>query len=151
MLYDESEALWAQSSYCLAHNVSPDVIRSALFGFQSAGVTSFRAPYEVFTRHAVKQTKEDGAFKLMLDAPVDQDRYHDEDLISLFSIESRYTHISIHFQGLRLSSAFVLSIIEVRSWSVLSYLVILRAKRGKLLEITNTQSEAKSHLGQAPT
>lgn len=103
-----------KSSCCLADNVALDLVCSALFGFASVTFIEFRAPYEVFIGHAVKRTKSCVPRNLVLGAPVDQDRYHDEDLISLLSTKSGNTYNSIRFQGLRLSSEFFLRIIEVR-------------------------------------
>ncbi|KAH7704669.1 hypothetical protein AAVH_28139 [Aphelenchoides avenae] len=104
----------------IADNATTDVVCSALFRFPSVTFTTFRAPYEVFTGHAIKRPKDCMMRKLKLDAPIDQDRYHDEDLNSLFSIEPRNTPISIHLQGLRLSSEFILRIIEAHTSNVLS-------------------------------
>ncbi|KAH7724142.1 hypothetical protein AAVH_08402 [Aphelenchoides avenae] len=101
-----------------ADNVPLDVVYSALFGFPSMIFQSFRAPYEVFTGHAIKRLKDCVTQKLLLDAPMDQDRYHDEDLISLFSIEPVRREMNITFRGLRLSSEFLLKIIEAHTTNV---------------------------------
>lgn len=114
MLKYSVDVVQAKSSCFLADTATLDVACSALFGFPLVIFRTFRAPYEVFTGHAVKRAKHWEAYNLLLDAPMDQDRYHDKDLIALFSVDSGNRGTVINLQGLRLSSEFVLRIIEVR-------------------------------------
>lgn len=49
----------------------------------------------------------------LLHAPIDQSRYHDDDLISLLSVEDQRESV-FSLQGVRLSSEFFLKVLKVR-------------------------------------
>ncbi|KAH7707368.1 hypothetical protein AAVH_25388 [Aphelenchoides avenae] len=102
-------------------DVTLDLARSALFGFQSVIFPSFRASYDVFTGRAIQRAKDFELGKIWLDAPKDQACYHDDELISLLSIKSGNRHEpAFYLKGLRLSSQFFLKVLEAHLSNALS-------------------------------
>lgn len=109
----------------LAFDVTLELARSALFGFEAVIFPSFRPGFDVFTGQGIQRAKNLELGKIWVDAPKNQDRYHDDDLISLLSVNAGnvYSREPLYnLKGLRLSSQFFLKVIEVCTSACLAIL-----------------------------
>lgn len=104
-----------------ATDVTLALANSAFFGFESAIFASFRPSFELFAGRGIQRAKKLELRKIYLDAPKDQVRYHDDDLIPLLSVKSDIHRVPLFkLEVLHLSSQFVLKLVEVRTTACLA-------------------------------